>query len=271
MSRTAFVALFACLVPGVAAAQELALTNVRNTYGELGGTRPDSKFLPGDVVFVAFDIEHITVGPDGTCKYTMGMAVTDKDNKPTLKQDPAEREDYLPLGGNKLPARAFVTIGLDMAPGEYTMAVTVTDKGKAGATKTLTRKFEVLKKEFGIVSVYTTADPNGTISVPTTGIVGQSIWVQFGIVGFERNKMTKQPIVEVEIVFLDETGKPTLQKPITDKRDSGVDDKLEAFPSRYLLPFTRAGKFTMRMKATDKVANKTYTFDLPVAAVPPAN
>jgi hypothetical protein len=121
------------------------------------------------------------------------------------------------------------------------------------------------------VSVYTTADPNGTISVPTTGIVGQSIWVQFGIVGFARDKTTKQPIVEVEIVFLDETGKPTLQKPITDKRDSGVEDKMEAFPSRYLLPFTRAGKFTMRIKAVDKVANKTYTFDLPVAAVPPAN
>jgi hypothetical protein len=260
-----------CLIPGVAAAQELALTNVRNTYGELGGTRPDSKFLPGDVAFVAFDIENIAVGPDGKCKYTMGMTVTDKDNKPTLKQDPAEREDFLPLGGNKLPARAFVTIGLDMAPGEYTMAVTVTDKGKAGATKTLTRKFEVLKKEFGIVSVYTTADPNGTISAPTTGIVGQSIWVQFGIVAFARDPKTKQPIIDYEIIFLDETGKPTLKQPTMERTDKGIEDKFEAFPNRYLLPFTRAGKFTMRIKATDKVANKTYTFDLPVAAVPPAN
>src|SRR5439155_13963903 len=125
-------------------------------------------------------------------------------------------------------------IGLDMAPGEYIVSVTVTDKNKAGATKTLGRKFEVLKKDFAIVSVYTTADPNGTISVPTTGIVGQSIWVQFGIVGFERDKKTKQPNVEIEIVFLDETGKPTLKKPISDKRDSGVEEDKEAFPSRYL-------------------------------------
>ena len=127
--RAFAVALF-CLVPGLAAGQELALTNIRNTYGELGGTRADSKFLPGDVVFVAFDIENITVAADGTCKYSMGMTVNDKAGKPTLKQDPAEREDYIPLGGNKLPARAFVTIGLDMAPGEYTVNVDVTDKNK---------------------------------------------------------------------------------------------------------------------------------------------
>src|SRR6188508_273852 len=97
MMRITFaVAVLAGFGPSFAAGQGLALTNVRNTYGELGGTRPDSKFMPGDVVFVAFDIENITVGADGTCKYTMGMAVNDKNNKPTLKQDPAEREDYLP-------------------------------------------------------------------------------------------------------------------------------------------------------------------------------
>ncbi len=267
----AFAAALLCLVPGLAAGQSLALTNVRNTYGELGGTRPDTKFLPGDVLFVAFDIENITVGADGTCKYSMGMDVVDKAGKPTLKQDPQDREDYLPLGGSKLPARAFVTIGVDMAPGEYTMSVKVTDKNKAGASQTVTRKFEVLKPEFGIVAVYTAADPNGQISAPTTGIVGQAIWVHFGIVGFKRDPKTKQPLVELEITFLDEKGQPTLKKPITDKRDSGVEEDKPAFASRYLLPFTRAGRFVMRMKATDKVAGKSYTFDLPVAAVPPAD
>src|SRR5882762_915762 len=111
--------LTTALLLAPAQAGELKLTNVRNTYGELGGTRPDTKFLPGDVIFVGFDIENITVGADGSCKYTMGMEVVDKKGKPVLKQEPAKKEDYLPLGGNKLPARAFVTLGLDMDPGEY--------------------------------------------------------------------------------------------------------------------------------------------------------
>lgn len=265
------VVLLTGIVPASAAAQELALTNVRNTYGELGGTRPDSKFMPGDCLFVAFDIDNVTVGAEGTCKYAMGIVVSDKNNKEKLKQDPTEREEYLPLGGTKIPARAFAMIGLDMEPGEYTMTVTVTDRNKAGAVKTLTRKFEVLKKDFAVVSVYAAADPNGTISAPTTGIVGQSIWVQFGIAGFARDPKTKQPVIEVEINFFDEAGKPTLKKAIVDKIDSGIEDKFEAFPSKYLLPFTRPGKFVMRIKATDQVAKKTYTFDLPLAAVPSLN
>src|SRR5205823_12152705 len=116
-------AALVCLAGAQVRGQELALTNVRNTYGELGGTRPDSKFLPGDVLFVGFDIDNITVSAEGVCKYSMAMSVVDKAGKPTLKQDPAEREDYIPLGGNKLPARAFVTVGLDMPAGEYTMSV----------------------------------------------------------------------------------------------------------------------------------------------------
>jgi hypothetical protein len=34
------------------------------------------------------------------------------------------------------------------------------------------------------------------------------------------------------------------------------------------VPFTRVGNFKLRIKATDKVANKSYTFDLPLAALP---
>jgi hypothetical protein len=267
--RAFAVALF-CLVPGLAAGQELALTNVRNTYGELGGTRPDTKFLPGDVVYIAFDIENISVAADGGCKYSMGMSVNDKAGKPTLAQAPADREDIIPLGGNKLPARAYVTLGLDMPPGEYTVSVDVTDKNKPGAKKTLTRKFEVLKKDFGIVAVITTADIGGQVMVPTTGVVGQSIWVQFGIVGFARDPKTKQPNIECEIVFLDDKGQPTVKKPKTDTLNSGVEEAAEGFASKFMVPFTRAGKFVARIKATDKVANKSYTFDLPVAAVPPA-
>src|SRR5262245_22027514 len=90
----------------------LNLTNVRNTYGELGGARPEGPLLPGDVLFVAFDIEGIAIDPAGKVNYTMAMEVQDKDGKPIFKQDPADKSDFVPLGGPKLPARAFVTVGL---------------------------------------------------------------------------------------------------------------------------------------------------------------
>jgi hypothetical protein len=252
------------------AAGSLNLTNPRNTYGELGGTRPEAGLLPGDVLFVGFDIENITVDPAGQVKYTMAMEVTDKAGKSYFKQEAVEKTDFVPLGGPKLPARAYVTVGLDQPPGEYSLKVSVVDQANKAA-KVLEKKFTVLPKDFGIVAVYTSVDERGQIPAPTTGIVGQSVFVQFGVVGFARDPAKKQPNVVFEMTPLDEAGKPTIQKPSVLPVETGVDEKDPGFSVRFLLPMTRTGKFTVRLRATDKVANKTFTYDVPITVVPSAN
>jgi hypothetical protein len=257
------------LAPAQAPAGALKLSNIRNTYGELGGTRAETPLLPGDVLFVGFDIEGITVDPAGKVKYTMAMEVLDKAGKAIFKQDPAEKIDFVPLGGNRLPARAFITVGLDQPPGDYTLKVTVTDVANK-ANQTLERKFQVKPKDFGIVAVYTSVDDRGQIPAPTTGIVGQSVFVQFSLVGFGRDAQKKQPNVSIEMMPMDETGKATLPKPVVYTVDSGVDPKDAGFSVRFQLPMTRTGRFTVHLKATDKVSGKTATFDLPIAVVPPA-
>lgn len=269
------------LAPGQAS--KLQLTNVRNTYGELGGTRPDGKFLPGDVLFIGFDIEGIQITEDGKVQYTMAMEVTDKAGKPIFKQDPAEKTDYVPLGGTKLPARAFVTIGLDQEPGAYTLKLTVTDRASK-ASQSLTRPFEVAKKDFGIVAVYTSIDVAGQIPAPTTGVIGQAVFVQFGVVGFDRKadpkadpkgpKVPPQPDITIEMTPLDERGQPTLKKAeeyrMDGKREK-LDEKEHGLSMRFMVPLTRTGKYTIRLKATDNLTKKTATFDLPLAVVPSAN
>ena len=67
----------------------------------------------------------------------MSMEVTDKAGKDVYKPEkPAEREEVLPLGGTRLPARAFVILKPDQEPGTYTCKVTVTDNASK-ATKVL--------------------------------------------------------------------------------------------------------------------------------------
>lgn len=258
------------LAPAQAPAGGLALSNVRSTYGELGGARPGSPLLPGDVLFVCFDIEGITIDPEGKVQYTMGMDILDKAGKTFYKTDPTTKADFVPLGGGKLPGRAYVSVGLDQPPGDYTMKVTVTDTANK-ATKTLEQKFSVLGKDFGVVAVYASIDERGQIPAPTTAIVGQSVFVQFGVVGFARGGDKKQPNVSIEMVPLDEKGNPTIQKPSVFNLDAGVDEKDAGITVRFLLPLTRPGKFTVRLKATDKVVNKTYTFNLPITALLSAN
>ena len=176
------------MTPGQGAG--LNLTNPRVTFGELGSPRPDNKLLPGDIFFLSFDIEGIKVSETGRVKYGMAMEVTDATGKSIFKQMPVERDDFLPLGGTKLPARAFVSVGQDQPPGMYTCKVTVTDRADKDkpVAKALEQKFEVLPKGFGIVMVYTASDPKGEIPAPLVGVAGQALFVHFAVVEFQRTR-----------------------------------------------------------------------------------
>jgi hypothetical protein len=268
------------VVLGGAPAQpaDLKLTNVRTTVGELGPTRPESKLLPGDVLFIAFDVEGLTITAEGVATYSMLMEVTNAAGmrilpQPGEKVEPRELSEFVPLRGNKMPARAFITVGLDQPAGTYNCKIAVTDT-KTKATAKLDMKFEVTKKDFGIVAVYTSYDENGTMSAPTTGQVGQTIYVQFSIASFERDPKTKQPDVELEFQLFDDKNTPTLPTPrkhIQDAKSARlVKDGDGAFALQFPLFMNRPGKFVIEMKATDRVTKKTSTYKLPVT-INPAN
>jgi len=261
------LAMALAMTPGQAPALgPLALTNVRSTYGELGGPRPVTPLIPGDVLFVGFDIENIATDAEGRVKFSMFMEVTDAAGASKYKTDPANRDDFLPLGGNRLPARAFTAVGFDQPPGDYVLKVTVTDLATK-SSKTVEQKFTVLPKAFGVVAVYASVDDRGSIPIATTGMVGQPIFVQLAVVGFARGA-DKRPNFEVEMVPLDEKGNPTVAKPNALAVQGGVDEKDPAVAVRFLVPLTRAGKYTIRLKATDKLTNQTATFNLPLTALP---
>jgi hypothetical protein len=244
-------------------AGKLDLTNLHITYGLQGPTRESKKFLPGDPVFLAFDIDGITIGKDGKVVYTMGLEVTDKAGKSWHKVDPTERVEFAPLGGRKMPGRAFVTLGVDAPPGEYTVKLTTIDTATK-ATGSFEYKFEVVKTDLGIIGVYASQDPEGKTPAHTTGFVGGSVWVQFAATGFKRDEKKKnQPDLRFEMTTVDEKGTPTMTSPLTVDVNA-LEDKFPICPMRFNLPLTRTGKFAAKLTVTDRVANKTSTFDLPI-------
>jgi len=249
----------------------LQLNNARLTYGELGPTRKDSRLIPGDVLFIAYDIEGISIGNDGIAKYSMAMEVADASGKTIFKQAPRDLEEVIPLRGFKIPARAFIQIGLDQDPGMYTCKLSVTDP-KMNRSNSLAVKFEVLKPEFAIVAVRTAYDPRGELNAPSGGVVGQPLFILFVVATFQRDPKTKQPHVEITYEFLDDKGQPTLPQPKKDVQDALspriVGEKDGAFQKDFLLFLNRPGKFTVRITATDKIGNKKSTFDLPVTILP---
>ena len=245
----------------------ITLTNARVTYGELGATRPDTKFLPGDIYFVAFDIDGITVDETGKVKYSMEMEVVNAKGTPIFKQAAQDREDFLPLGGTKLPARAFITIGPDQEPGLHTCKVKVVDRANKSA-QLLEQKFEVLAKGFGVVQVFTTADREAKIPAPALGVAGQSVFVHFSMVAFMRDPVKKQPSIDVEMIIYGADGKPTLAKPTSYTIDKDVGEMDAGTPLVFLLPMNRTGEFTVELKATDKLGKQTSKVLLPIKVLP---
>lgn len=270
MLTTMAVTLALATLPGQTTGN-LKLTNIRLTVGELGPTRDSSKLLPGDVLFIAYDIDGLTIDERGIARYSMAMEVTDAAGKLIFRQDPRESEDFVPLRGNRLPARAYITVGLDQPPGSYNCKLTVTDP-KTKASSSITVKFDVVKKDFGIVAVFTSHDAEAKLSAPTTGFVGQTIYINFSIASFERSPKTNQPDVEIQFQVYDEKGTPILDKPLKQVQDAMspilVKPADGAFALQFPLFMNRPGKFVVELTAEDRVAKKRSSYKLPVTVLP---
>src|SRR5581483_2469740 len=160
--------LLAALALAAGEPGQLSLTNVRTTHGLLGPDRAGDQLLPGDSLFLAFDIDGIHADSDGRARYSIGLEVSDPQGKVLFAREPQEQQATLALGGSHLPASAHLNIGLDQPPGQYRLKVTVTDAASK-SSQTLTRDVEVLPKAFGLVRLTTTADPEGQAPCPLVG------------------------------------------------------------------------------------------------------
>jgi hypothetical protein len=262
---TAIVAAALSLAP--AQGGELKLSNVRFTVGEMGPPRSEARFLPGDIVYIGYDIVGLTIDTDGTARYRMAMEISDAAGKVYFKENPRDLTDFVPLRGQVIPARAFVTVGLDQPPGQYQCKVTVTDT-TTKATATFTARFEVLKPAFGIVAVHPTLDPQRQIPAPTQAFVGQTLFINFSVVGFERDGKTRQPNTLNEYQVLDEKGQPILAKAISQVVDRGLDPSVPIYTLQFPLFLNRPGRFTARITVTDKLSGKSARVELPVTVLP---
>jgi hypothetical protein len=245
---------------------KLNLTNVRATYGLLGPARAEGRILPGDILCLEFDIGGITVAPDGKVQYSMSLEALDAQGKVVYGQNATGKEAFASLGGKSVPAQAHLDIGLDQPAGDYTVNVTVTDRATM-ERQSFTHKLQVSPAEFGIVQLKTTSDPDGMVPAGLVG-TGQSIWVSFAAVRFNRDQTTKQPNIQFEMRILDEDGKPTLAKPETGtiNRDVPAGDQL--LGGQFPISVNRPGKFVVQLQTVDRVAGKTATLTFPLTVQP---
>jgi hypothetical protein len=242
-------------------AGNLELTNVRRTYGAPGVLRADGPILPGDTLYLAFDIEGMTVDSSGKVLYSMETEVDDVNGKALFKEEPRDLEATNALGGGRLPAFSQIQFGLQQPPGDYKIKIKVTDRASR-RSQSLTHKCTLAPKGFGIIRLKTTTDPEGRIGTACF-CAGESMWVNFGVVGFDRGA-GGQPNVAFQLRILDDQGKPTLEKPFTGDMNKDVPAELLALPAQFLVTLNRPGKFKVEVKAVDRLSKKTVDLSFPL-------
>jgi hypothetical protein len=263
----ATLALATALNVAPAQSATLQLKNDRVTYGALGQVRKETKFLGGDLVVIAFDIEGLKERDDGFVKYSMSMDVLNSEGKSQFRQDPVDLEVFTALGGGRVPGLAFVFVGNDQPEGEYTAKVTIKDRS-TDTSATLIRKFEVVQHRFGFVQVGLSHRDAPTLAAPQVAGVGEALDLNFSVVGFELDKSRKdQPSIETSLRILDEDGKPTLAKPYGGLANEAPPEYKKGLPMKFSLYLNRPGKFKLEVKATDKVAKKNATLLLDLTVV----
>jgi hypothetical protein len=258
------IALLSALsfAPGQA---DLSLTHVRSTHGLLGPRRQSNTLTPGDILFVCFDIEGITADEEGKVRYSTALEVSDSSGKVLFRQKPGNAETRVSLGGNRVPAFAHLSVGLDAPPGEYALKVLVKDLA-SGKEQSVSRTTKVLPKGFAVVRAAVSVDVDGHYPVVSPAC-GQGIWVQCSAVGFERDR-AKQPNVVFELRVLDEGGRPVFAKPLTNTISKDVSEKQAGLPMAFPLSLNRPGKFTVELLAADKVGGKKAKLSFPLTVRP---
>jgi hypothetical protein len=262
------LALAVALTAFRAQGDQLSLTNIRSLYGPFGAERKENKFLPGDFVWVEFDIEGLKI-TKGRAHYSMALEVTDSQGKLLYGRNPTEQQAPTQLGGNRLPALTQLEIGGSFAPGVYSMKVTVKDL-ESKAEKSLVQKVEVLPKDFGLGRIIISVDPDIHFPLPPSGPVGMILYFSFYALGFDRDQATGQPNVLVEMVVTDENGKKTLPEPLIGEMKEGVAKAATVSPLlQFMLPLNRPGKFTVELRGTDRVSKKTAKISIPLVVTEP--
>ena len=262
---TSVVAALAALSAPAAEPGSLTLSNVRATYGVLGPVRADSRVLPGDRYVLCFDVEGVRLGPDGKVSFSIATEARNAAGRVLFQRDPKPVEAPTSLGGDRATAHASLHVGLDTPPGVVTFKVTVTDRA-TGASKSVTKEVEVLPKDFGLIRLSITNDPEGQLPAAALG-AGQAAWLQLGAVGFTQPAAGKPPAVSFSLRFLDEAGNPTQAKPIEAPAPKNLEPMAAMVPVQFVLAPNRPGKFTAEITATDEESKKTATLSVPITVV----
>jgi hypothetical protein len=245
----------------------LQLQDLVFTQGALGPVRASADFCRQDEVCLRYLLTNAAAGEDGQVDVTVEHRLID----PTgvlFGRHTAPVKGALLLGGGSVVERFALPLDHPyLPPGEWTVEATATDN-VSKQTATISRKFRYKPLELAVVRPGLFADEQHKQPArPTAAIIGQPLFFRGQIVGFAKSEGSHgDAAIDVEIHFLDadghDTGKP-FELHVRQKIGEPINP-LECCDFNCTFVPNRSGKFTIRVLAHDKIAEKTATLEVPL-------
>lgn len=242
-------------------AGSLTIEPGRPVLGIYGSLRGDARWVPGELISLAFDIGGLQPSAEGRYRFTVNLVLEDASGKAVFADD----ADATPLAGGAGKVRHFVQLptGLDQAPGRFKLKLAVQDR-VAKRTATATQDLTLAAPEFALVRPQCSLDPFGQVPAPAVGVVGQTLHFNWAAVHFKTNPQADAGSrVRVEVAVVDGDQRPTGRKPSVTEF-TNLESSQRVLPLRYEFPLERPGQFKIVVKATDVVAGKSAELILPV-------
>jgi len=247
------------LIAGAGSALELK--NVRPSFGPLGATRVDLKCLPGDVLFINYEIDGLTFDDkSGKANYVTILELIDNNNKVAFSKN-TNNEVLSHLGGNRMPGDLHVIMGGKQPPGKYHVRLTVQDK-LAKESKSFVYPFELVPEKFGMVGV----------TAQAVGFPGQHYMAGYALVNMKLDDKGLPINVEVTHRILDKGGSAAVARPVTYSFPRDLPDDVDLKKANFhLMQFpvylNRPGQFQVEIIAVDKAANKKVELRYPLTVL----
>lgn len=249
---------------------ELKLVEVRPTYGRLGSTRPNTKVLPGEDLFVEFVVSGFDKGNDGRPEVSLSAELVDAQETVVARVPTARARVQLALGGDAFAGHVHFGLPLDFSPGKFMVRGNLTDI-RSGEKAVVEQMFEVTPLDFGLVRLRLAGDAGGVTPIGGNLTVGQEVFVLARGVGFARKAKAIHVVGTLTIrgqPGKDESGKPNAPVPITVAFEKEVDDDQNHLDYRWTINVNRPGKFIAQIEVRDEISGKHAAYELPLAVSP---
>jgi hypothetical protein len=258
--RGPWLALAILLLSAPPSRAKLEIRDIQACDGPLGPVRESLDYYPHDEANFRFNIVGIQVDAEGKADGELTFSLKN-DEGTVLLNEPSDLAGLVALGGAAVPGTARVTLAGGVAPGRYTLTVTVRDR-RSSETASFRRTLRVKPAEFAIVAPRFFFDADGKVPAPAGGVVGQTLYIRLGAIGFDRagGKID----TEMALLLLDEKGRPLLPKPLRKELvsdDADLVKQANVVNFNAFLALNRAGSFRLRVDVTDRIAGKTARFE----------